>query len=180
MTSYFRTHTLHLPIIVTGLIICTIVTISSIGLAFAEKITSSFDVNGSIINYESTNVNVTSAKFDPQSTSLVIGISSDKVRNGSMTLIMNQEQVNALFGKGPMCEIQPPYNQLYLLVDGQESDYKITAAIYISMQFDIPSGSKELEIIGGIIIGQGDGPKIKESQNRISTDLVSKSRGMVF
>ena len=161
MTSYFRTHTLHLPIIVTGLIICTIVTISSIGLAFAEKITSSFDVNGSIINYESTNVNVTSVKFDPQFTSLVIDISSDKVRNGSMTLIMNQEQVNALFGKGPMCEIQPPYNQLYLLVDGQESDYKITADKYISMQFDIPSGSKELEIIGGIIIGQGDGPKIQ-------------------
>src|SRR6185437_5682954 len=151
---------LFLLMIMLGLVIYGIAVTNSTALAAGPKIISSFDVNGSIINYESTNVNVTSVKFDPQSTSLVIDISSDKVRNGSMTLIMNQEQINALFGKGPMCEIQPPYNQLYLLVDGQESNYKITADKYISMKFDVPSGSKELEIIGGMMIGQGDGPKV--------------------
>lgn len=160
MASYFRTQTPHVTMIVTGLIICGIVAIASTDPVFAEKITSSFVVDGNAINYESTNVNVTSVKFDPPSTSLVIDISSDKMQNGSMTLILSQEQINTLFGKGPMCEIQPPYNQLYLLVDGQESDYKITADKYISMKFGIPAGSKELEIIGGTIIGQGDGPKI--------------------
>ena len=161
MTQYFRVQTLHLSIIVASLIIYGITVINSIDLAFAEKITSSFDVNGNTINYESTNANVTSVKFDPQSISLVIDISSSKIQNGSMTLIMTQEQINALFGRGPRCQIEPPYNQLYLLVDGQESDYKITADKYLSMKFDIPAGSEEVEIIGAGIIGQGDGPQIK-------------------
>lgn len=153
--------TLHLSITVTGLIICGIVVVNSTDLAFAEGTTSSFDADGNKINYESTNANVTSMKFDPPSASLVLDISSDKVQNGSMTLIMTPEQINALFGKGPRCEIQPPFNQLYLLVDGRESDYKITADKHISMKFDIPAGSEEVEIIGGEIIGQGDGPQIK-------------------
>lgn len=152
--------TIHYSIIIASLIICGIITISSTDLAFAEKTTSSFDVDGNQINYESTNANVTGVKFDPQSASLVLDISSDKVQNGSMTLFMSQEQINTLFGKGPKCEMSPPFNQLYLLVDGQESTYKITADKYISMKFDIPAGSEELEIIGGGIIGQGDGPRI--------------------
>ncbi|MDE1838485.1 MAG: hypothetical protein KGH87_01060 [Thaumarchaeota archaeon] len=153
--------TIHYSIIVAGLTICGISAIHSTDLAFAEKTKSSFDVDGNKINYESTNANITDVKFDPQSASLVFNITSDKVQNGSMTLVMSQEQINALFGKGPRCEIQPPFNQLYLLVDGRESDYKITADKYISMKFDIPSGSEEVEIIGGGIIGQGDGPQIK-------------------
>ena len=153
--------TLHYSIVVASLIICGIITILNTDFAFAEKTTSSFDVNGNKINYTSTNANITGVKFDPQSVSLVLDISSDKVQNGSMTLIMSQEQINALFGKGPECQIVPPYNQLYLLVDGQESDYKITADKYISMKFGIPAGSEQLEIIGGWIIGQGNGPQIK-------------------
>lgn len=145
--------------IVTGLITCGISVIDSTDLAFAEK-TSYFDVDKNIINYESTNANVTGVKFDPQSASLVIDISSDKVQNGSMTLIMSPEQINTLFGKGPKCEMSPPFNQLYLLMDGQESTYKITEDKYVSMKFDIPAGSEELEIIGGGIIDQGDGPRI--------------------
>lgn len=148
-------------IIVTSLIICGIVVISSTDLAFAEKTTSSFEVDGNKINYESTNANITDVKFDPQSVSLVLNISSDRVQNGSMTLIMTPEQINTLFGKGTRCEIHPPFNQLYLLVDGRESTYEITTDKYISMKFDIPAGSEEVEIIGTGLIGQGDGPKIK-------------------
>ena len=144
-----------------SLIVYGIITVNSTDLAFAEKTTSSFVVDGNQINYESTNVNITSVKFDPQSVSLVLNITSDKVQNGTMTIMMSQDQINTLFGKGPQCEIQPPFNDLYLLVDGQESDYKITSGKYISMKFDIPPGSKTVEIIGGIIIGQGDGPRIK-------------------
>ncbi len=145
----------------SSLIICGIAAITSTDLAFAEKITSSFDVDGNTINYTSTNANVTGVKFDSPSVSLVLDMSSDKVQNGSMALSMSQEQINALFGRGPRCEIHSPFNQLYLLVDGRESDYKITADKYISMKFDIPAGSEEVEIIGTGIISQGDGPQIK-------------------
>jgi len=154
--------TIHYSMIVT-LLICGISGISgtnNTNFAFAETTTSSFDVDGNAINYESTNANVTSVKFDPQSVSLVIDITSDKVRNGSMTLMMSQDQINELFSKGPQCEIKPPFNQLYLLVNGQESDYKITENKYLSMKFNIPAGSEELEIIGTGYIGQGGGPKI--------------------
>lgn len=151
----------HFSIIVTSLIICGIITINSTDFAFAEKITSSFKVDGNNINYESTNVNIDAVKSDPQSASLVLNITSDKVQNGSMTIQISQEQINTLFGKGPLCEIQPPFNQLVLLVDGRESNYKITIDKNILMKFDIPAGSENIEIIGTGNIGQGGGPQIK-------------------
>lgn len=152
---------LHFSIIVTSLIACGIVAIDSVNLAFAENTTSSFEVDGNKINYTSTNVTITGVRSDPQSASLILNITSDKIQNGSMIIITTQEQINALFGKGPMCEIRPPFNQLYLLVDGQEKNYEIAAGKYISMKFDIPSGSEQVEIIGTIVMGQGGGPQIK-------------------
>jgi hypothetical protein len=97
-----------------------------------------FDDHDYVISYD-VNANVLAMEIDSESKSLLIGL--ENTHDSQFSIDLEHELINA------------PNDEFVVLVDGQDMDYQIASDSNNSkLNFFIPAGTEEVEIIGTHVI----------------------------